>query len=393
MMDDVDAAFLPGPRVVLEGAAAGPLAGLSFAAKDLFDVAGHPTGGGNPDWTRIHPVPQRHAWAVQQLLDAGARLTGKTVTDEVSLGILGFNPHFGTPPNPRVPGGFPGGSSSGSAAAVAAGACDFALGTDSGGSVRVPASFCGLHGLRPTHGRIPFAGVCQQAPSFDTVGWFARDAGTFARVADVLLQEAAPEPAPAPLLVAEDAFALADAPLRDAMAPAIAALGTVLGHTAQPVSLGEPGEMEVWGAQRNLLQRAESWQTFRPWIEAHNPRLGFNVARNLAWAAAITADQLALGQAVRLRVLARARLLLEAGAILCLPTTPFTAPPADSTLPEIDALSARIGLLTSFAGLAGLPQLSLPLAEVAGRPVGLSIIARRGQDARLVGIAHALARR
>jgi amidase len=393
MMDDIAGAFLPGPPVVLAGAAAGPLAGLSFAAKDLFDVAGYPTGGGNPDWARNQPVPWRHAWAVQRLLDAGAKLTGKTVTDEVSLGILGFNPHFGTPPNPRVPGGFPGGSSSGSAAAVAAGACDIALGTDTGGSVRVPASFCGLHGLRPTHGRIPFDGVCRQAPSFDTAGWFTRDAEIFARVTGVMLEEPVPEPAPAPLLVAEDAFALADAPLRDAMAPAIAALAAVLGHAAQPMSLGEPGEMEVWGAQRNLLQRAEGWQTFRPWIEAHNPRLGFNVARNLAWAATITAEQVALGMAVRQRVLARARLLLEGGAILCLPTTPFTAPPADSTLPEIDALSARIGLLTSFAGMAGLPQLSLPLAEVEGRPAGLSIIAWRGQDARLVGIARALARR
>jgi amidase len=393
MMDEIAGAFLPGPRLMLEGAAAGPLAGLSFASKDLFDVAGHPTGGGNPDWARTRPVPGRHAWAVQRLLEAGARLVGKTVTCEVSLGILGFNPHFGTPPNPRVPGGFPGGSSSGSAAAVAAGACDIALGTDTGGSVRVPASLCGLYGLRPTHGRIPFDGVCPQAPSFDTAGWFARDAETFARVAEVMLDEPVPEPAAAPLLVAEDAFALADAPVRDAMGPAIAALGVLLGGPVRTVALGEPGELEVWGSQRNLVQRAEGWHTFRPWVEAHNPRLGYNVARNLAWASSITVEQVALGNAVRERVRARARLLLEGGAILCLPTTPFTAPPANSSLPETDALSARIGLLTSFAGMAGLPQLSLPLADVDGRPAGLSIIAWRGQDARLVGIARALARR
>jgi amidase len=384
--------FLPGPRLTLDGAADGALAGLTFAAKDLFDVAHQPTGGGNPDWARIHPLPGRHAWAVQRLLDAGARLVGKTITCEVSLGILGFNPFFGTPPNPRAPGCFPGGSSSGSASAVAAGTCDVALGTDSGGSVRVPSSLCGLYGLRPTHGRIPFDGVCRQAPSFDTAGWFARDGETFARVAAVLLDEAIPDLAPAPLLLAEDAFALADPEVQAALRPAVSRLASVLGAAATPVGIGEAGELEAWGSQRNILQRAESWQTFRGWIDTHNPALGFNVARNLAAAAAITPDQVAVARAVRLRAIDRARALLEGGAILCLPTTPFTAPSADSPLHVIDTLSARIGLLTSFAGLVGLPQLSLPLGEAGGKPVGLSVIAWRGQDARLAAIARALPR-
>ena len=152
-------AFVPGQKFRIAGRAGGPLSGLTFAAKDLFDVAGHPTGGGNPDWARTNPVPERHAWAVQTLLDAGADLIGKTITDEVSLGILGENPFYGTPVNPRAPGHVPGGSSSGSAAAVAGGLCDTALGTDTGGSVRVPASFCGLYGIRPTHGRIDVAGM------------------------------------------------------------------------------------------------------------------------------------------------------------------------------------------------------------------------------------------
>src|SRR5438477_12005809 len=143
--DDIGA-FVSGQRFRIEGRAGGPLSGLTFAAKDLFDVAGHPTGGGNPDWARTNPVPERHAWAVQRLLDAGSDLIGKTITDEVSLGILGENPFYGTPTNPRASGHVPGGSSSGSAAAVAGGLCDTALGTDTGGSVRVPASFCGLYG-------------------------------------------------------------------------------------------------------------------------------------------------------------------------------------------------------------------------------------------------------
>ncbi|MCB1914006.1 MAG: hypothetical protein KDG53_19260, partial [Rhodocyclaceae bacterium] len=203
----------PGQRFTIAGADGGPLSGLTFAAKDLFDVAGRPTGAGNPDFARANPLPERHAFAVARLLDAGATLIGKTITDEVSLGIFGENAFYGTPLNPRAPDRVPGGSSSGSASAVAAGLCDTALGTDTGGSVRVPASFCGLYGIRPTHGRLPLAGMLPQAPTSDTTGWFARDASTFARVSSVMLDEAPGEWLPRRLLVASDAFAIADAAL------------------------------------------------------------------------------------------------------------------------------------------------------------------------------------
>src|SRR5205814_10445059 len=185
-------------------------------------VAGHPTGGGNPDWAKTNPVPERHAWAVQTLLDAGADLIGKTITDEVSLGILGENPFYGTPTNSRAPGHVPGGCSSGSAAAVAAGLCDTALGTDTGGSVRVPASFCGLYGIRPTHGRLDLTGMLPQAPSSDTTGWFARDARTFARVSSVLLGETIPRRLPTSLVIAVDAFGFADPEIKTALQPMLA---------------------------------------------------------------------------------------------------------------------------------------------------------------------------
>src|SRR5205823_1057493 len=216
--DDIGA-FVPGQRFRIAGRADGPLSGLTFAAKDLFDVAGHPTGGGNPDWARSNPVPTRHAWAVQTLLNAGATLIGKTITDEVSLGILGENAFYGTPLNSMAPDRVPGGSSSGSAAAVAAGLCDTALGTDTGGSVRVPASFCGLYGIRPTHGRLDLTGMLPQAPSSDTTGWFARDARTFARVSSVLLGEAIPTRLPTRLVIAVDAFGFADPAAAAALQP------------------------------------------------------------------------------------------------------------------------------------------------------------------------------
>src|SRR5258705_13555636 len=144
--------FVSGPPIRIAGANGRPLAGLTFGAKDLFDVAGHPTGGGNPDWARSHTIPTRHAWAVQRLLDSGATLVGKTVTDEVSLGILGENAFDGTPLNPKARDRVPGGSSSGSASAVAQSLCDVALRTHTGGSLRRPAGLCRALALPPTHG-------------------------------------------------------------------------------------------------------------------------------------------------------------------------------------------------------------------------------------------------
>src|SRR5712672_395885 len=218
MPDDDVNAFVPGPPVRIEGRPGGPLAGLTFAAKDLFDVAGYPTGGGNPDWARSNPMPTRHAWAVQRLLDSGATLIGKTITDEVSLGIVGENAFYGTPLNPRAPGRVPGGSSSGSAAAVAAGACDIALGSDTGGSVRIPGGFCGIYGIRPTHGRVDIAGAMAMSPAFDTVGWFAHSAGILRKTGAVLLEPAGEQRRPlSHALVLQDAFALADAPLAGAL--------------------------------------------------------------------------------------------------------------------------------------------------------------------------------
>src|ERR1700758_3801598 len=243
MSDDIGA-FVPGPRIYIEGRAGGPLAGLTFAAKDLFDVAGVPTGGGNHDWPTGRPIPAKHSWAVQTLLDGGATLIGKTITDEVSLGILGENAFDGTPRNVRAPGRVPGGSSSGSAAAVAAGLCDTAIGTDTGGSVRVPASFCGLYGIRPTHGRIDTTGMLPQAPSSDTTGWFARDAHTFARVSAVMLGEDIPAALPSRLIVAVDAFAFAEPAVEAALQPLVARLAALVGDCREDIMA--PGGIVQW---------------------------------------------------------------------------------------------------------------------------------------------------
>ncbi|MCJ2063001.1 amidase [Methylobacterium sp. J-088] len=380
--------FLPGPRVRVAGSATGPLAGLAFTVKDLIDVADTPTGGGNPDWPRVYPTPTRHAGVVQTLLDAGASVVGKTVTDEVSLGILGENAHDGTPLNPAMPDRVPGGSSSGSASAVAAGACDFALGTDTGGSVRVPASFCGLYGIRPTHGRIDFSGICVQAPSSDTCGWFARDAVTFARVGAMLFGQALPDRLPRTLLVAADALGFADAAVQEALAPQIDRLAALIGNR-RDVTLAPQG-LSVWQRAQRVLQSSEAWQTFEPWLDACNPRMAFSVARSLIQGSMMTDAERSAASLMRIEARARLARLLAPGTILCLPTTPFPAPLRGLPLGALHPLRERIACLTSHGGLTGVPQVNLPGAHVDGAPVGLSIIGARGTDLDLIRLAVAL---
>jgi len=388
MPDDINA-FVPGTQVRIEGRQGGPLSGLTFAAKDLFDVAGHSTGGGNPDWARSNPVPTRHAWAVQRLLDTGATLIGKTITDEVSLGIVGENAFYGTPTNSRAPDRVPGGSSSGSAAAVAAGLCDTALGTDTGGSVRVPASFCGLYGIRPTHGRLDVSGMMPQAPSSDTTGWFARDVATFARVSSTMLDEAIPTGLPRRLIIAVDAFAFADPEVGVALRPMVDRLRALIGEVREEVIA--PAGITQWARAQRTLQPSEAWLTFKDWIDRDNPRFAFSVARNIIFGSMIPESERDWARLVRREAQGRMRYLLPEGTILCLPTTPFPAPKRGEPLSVAGPQRDRLLCLCCHGGLTGVPQVSIPGSTVDGLPVGLSIVGGHGSDATLVAVAAALA--
>ena len=380
--------LVPDSNVRLEGAAGGPLAGLTFVAKDLFDVAGHPTGAGNHDWARAHPIPERNAWAVQTLLDAGATLVGKTITDEISLGILGENAFDGTPLNPKAPDRVPGGSSSGSASAVAQGFCDTALGTDTGGSVRVPASYCGLFGIRPTHGRLPLDGMLPQAPTSDTTGWFARDAATFARVSSIMLGDEIPTAPARRLIIATDAFAFADTAVRDALMPVVDRVSRIVGEVRD--DLLAPQGLSVWARAQRTLQPAEAWQTFKDWIDRENPRLAFMVARGLLQGAMISEADRNWARLMRAEASARLSHLVRPGTVLCMPTTPGPAPLKELPVHEQDVHRDRITCLAALGGLAGHPQVNLPGAEINGAPVGLSIVGARGEDTTLIATAQAL---
>ena len=384
--DDRLGAFCQDSRAFLPGDDRGPLAGLTFAAKDIFDVKGHVTGGGNPDWKASQPAAEATAWAVEALVGAGATMVGKTHTDELTRGILGVNAHYGTPLNPRAPGRVPGGSSSGSAAAVAGGLVDFALGSDTGGSVRIPASFCGLYGLRPTHGRIPLDGILLQAPSYDTVGWFARDAGLFARVGSVLLQTEIGPARPRRLVEAADAFEVADESVRAALEPVVERLASLIGVSSRerlaPTSLSD------WAAGQRVRASSEGWEVVKEWIDRMNPRLSFQVAESCLAGRSLTSAEVAAALADREKVIARMRTLLAGDTVVCLPTAPTPAPPRAQTMSERRPLFSRIVQLTCIAGTIGAPQINLPWAEVEGLPVGLSLMGAPGSDEMLIAFAR-----
>jgi amidase len=374
----------------------GPLAGLRFAVKDLIDVAGRLTGCGNPTWRDTHPPAVAHAVCVEQLLAGGAHCVGKTVTDELAFSLIGENHFYGTPLNAAAPGRVPGGSSSGSAAAVACGLADFALGTDTGGSVRVPASNCGVWGLRPSHGFVSVAGVMPLAPSLDTVGILARSGDVLRRSAEVLLADETSVGDEQPTIcLLEDAFALADPEVRQALQPVVDRLRALLGQRVRRVSLAQmfvssPGSRwETWHDTYSVLLWAEVRSSLGAWVAAERPQLGPVTAGGFKLVDAL--DRSRVRSAIETREMCYRGLLDALGPreLWCMPTVPSSAPAKASNAHVRASPYYRTTLsLTSLAGVGRLPQVSLPVARTADSPVGLSLIAAHGQDMFLVSAAE-----
>lgn len=380
-------AFVPYPDAPVPHAPTGPLADLRFAAKDLFDVAGYPTGGGSPIVLAMSGIKTRTAPTVQKLLDAGARFAGKTVTDELAFSMNGNNAHFGAPINGAAKDRITGGSSSGSASAVSSGLCDFALGTDTGGSVRAPANHCGLYGLRPTHGRVSLEGALDLAPSLDTCGWFARDIGTFARVADVLLgADTAALPARVRLLRPEDVWSLAVPAAADALADAAARVQRVLGDAAGIEVALDSFDAMYWNFR--YVQSHEAWLTDGPLIERYAPPLGPGVAERFAWSRAVTDAQVQAARAFREKFRGLLATLLGKDGVLVMPTMPDIAPLRREGEAGLETYRNRAIQMLCIAGLSGFPQISLPLAQREGAPLGLSLLGPAGSDRSLIALAE-----
>jgi len=379
-------AFLRENHAALLGASTGELAGLRFAAKDVFDVAGHRTGFGNPTWLATHAPAAKTAKAVQLLLDAGADLVGRTITDELTYSLTGENIHYGTPVNPRCPDRVPGGSSSGSVSAVAGGLVDFSLGSDCAGSVRLPASYCGVLGMRPTHGRVSLSGVTPFSESFDTVGWFASDVAMLERAGRVLLGETESESAPGRLLIATDAFGVIEPAVADALRAPLGMVSRVVGRVEE-VTVSEGG-LFAWMETFRTIQAAEIWAAHGDWIRQAKPRFGQGIRERLAWASTVSQESVAAARARRKGIVARIERILDDGVILCLPTSPGIAPLKNSGSSDVEITRREQAIcLLCIAGLGGLPQITLPLGTLQGCPLGLSVIGRRGSDLQLLALA------
>jgi amidase len=387
VVNDKLGAFCRHTHAEMKGVPGGPLAGLTFGVKDIYDIAGHKSGFGSPDWLRTHDAAKRTAPVVQRLLDAGADMVGKTHTDEITWSLNGENAHYGTPVNVNAPGRIPGGSSSGSAAAVAGGLCDFALGSDTGGSVRAPASYCGIFGIRPTHGRVSLEGACPLAPSFDTCGWFARSAELLERVGRVLLGGGRPGE-PRRLLLAQDAFALAGDAIARALEPAVERVSATLGKPER-VTVAADG-LPQWFQIFRVLQSAEAWAQHGEWVTRVKPDLGPGIRQRVQWAADLDPALVGPARKRREEIAGHMERLLAGGAVLVLPTVPGIAPIRNAAPADTEDFRARALALLCPAGLARLPQVSLPLAQLDDCPLGLSLIAARGDDAMLFALAKEL---
>ncbi|KAJ9533563.1 hypothetical protein QJQ45_026624 [Haematococcus lacustris] len=412
------------------GADSGPLAGCTVAVKDMYDIEGQRTGFGNPAWRSSHPPASATAAAVQLLLSAGASVVGRTHMDELAYSLNGENAHYGTPRNPAAPGRIPGGSSSGSAVAVAAGHTDIGLGSDTGGSVRVPASYCGVLGFRPSWGRVSLEGALPLAPSFDTVAWFTRDAAMLKAVGSVLLGTVPPQPGstntqsepevagststPVPVqvvassnhvpgrwLVARDAFDLAQpdtsAALHARLAPFVPQLVDILGSQPQEVELGGScpelraaglAKLTSWLDVFRVCQAWEVWQAHGDWVSGHDPQFGPGIRDRFLMASKITRQEWEASCQQRQLITKAVLQVLGNDGVLMLPTAPGPAPMCNTPPHELDAWRQRMISLTCIAGLAGAPQVNLPVATVEGLPVGLSLLGPPGSDERLLELAE-----
>ena len=387
-MHDPLGAFCRHTHVTRIGSETGPLAGRSLAVKDVFHVKGHRTGAGNPDWLRTHSAAETTAPAVQRLLDAGAQIVGKTHTDELAYSLNGENVHYGTPVNPNAVGRIPGGSSSGSAAAVAGSLVDFAMGADCGGSVRLPASYAGIFGFRPTHGRIPLDGIIPLASSFDTVGWFTRDARLLEKGGRVLLDAQTDARPPRQLLLSSDAFTLTGDAVTAALQPALNRISTAIGPV-RPVTVSPEGLSE-WMQFFRVLQGAEIWANHGAWIREVQPAFGPGIRERFEWTATIPQAAGDRAKEKREQVVTRMEALLGEDTVLCLPTAPGIAPLRNTPADELEAFRAQALSLLCIAGLARLPQVNLPLGSLDCCPIGLSLIGPCGADMLLLQLAASL---
>ncbi|XP_072959992.1 amidase 1 isoform X2 [Typha angustifolia] len=394
-----------------------PLQGLTFAVKDIFDISGHVTGFGNPDWARTHPAATSTSPVVLATIAAGAVCVGKTIMDEMAYSINGENKHYGTPVNPCAPDRVPGGSSSGSAVVVAAKLVDFSLGTDTGGSVRVPAAYCGIFGFRPSHGVVLKTGVIPMAQRFDTVGWFARDLTTLTRVGRVLLPLPLPIDAtkkPTHVIIPSDCFQHLGSPsdqtyhilnvsvektfggntidnkdLGDYISNNVPSIGNFISKFCENQAYSIPA-LAVLSHCMRLIQRFEFKNNHGEWVSTTKPNLGPGILERVSEALTATYEDIESCHAVRTELQSALTALLGDYGVLAIPTVPGPPPKLSMEAITLENFRAKAFSLLSIAGMSGFCQINVPLGIHNNLPVSVSLLAKHGADHFLLNVAHQL---
>ena len=365
------------------------LKGLGLAVKDLFHIKGLPTAAGSPDWQATHDIPQATNTCVATMLNAGANFKGKTITDELAYSLHGQNKHYAPLVNPVAPAHIPGGSSSGSAVAVSAHLADIGLGTDTGGSIRVPASYQGLWGLRTTHGLLPCDNMVALAPSFDTIGWMTRDLDTLQKVAHTCIDNTKQS-----TIKANPCFGIATPLFANTAHSSVCNKWlTELADNNRCVALTEE-QLDLFKLQTaatfRILQGSEIWQQHGEWIETVQPNIAKDIMLRLAWCKTITTQDVTLAKAQQKVVIDHINALFNDFDVLVIPTTPGVAPRCDADETTLANDRNALLALTAIAGLAGLPQLHLPLFTLHNAPCGLSLVGKKGNDLALLALAKTL---
>ncbi|MFD2705733.1 amidase [Salibacterium lacus] len=368
--------------VLVEPVRDGVLSGLTFALKDVIAVQGVVNGAGNPDWRRTASPARGHAAVVRSLLENGAALRGMTITDELMYSLNGENIHDGTPLNPKAPERIPGGSSSGSASAAATGDVHIGVGTDTGGSIRIPSSYCGLLGMRPSHGSLDMSGVIPLAESFDTIGWMTRDINTMERAGEALLPDVSEHPGFHRLLLPKEAWELAEESIRDAC-QAFLRLVKQKVDTWEEQSITENG-LQSWAETFRVMQGIEIWKEHGDWVKRESPAFGPGIAERFKWASSLDAPRYEEMRAKREAAARHLHALLGSRTVMAVPTSAGPAPYQQLPAEKGEQRRRANMQLTCLAGLGGLPQLTIPLQNKEGLPVGISFIAGRFQDKSLL---------
>lgn len=355
---------------------------LKVVVKDTLDIQGYPTCAASPAFIDAAPA-QNHATVVEHILKQDCQIIGKANLHELAFGITGLNPFTGTPVNPKYPNLIPGGSSSGSATAVAENRCDFAIGTDTGGSIRLPATCCGVYGLKPTYARVSRQGVLPTFSSLDSVGPFAGQVDMLSQAMQIICPDFTMQN-DEKMTVADFKIAILDVDAereiwetvytKIAEYPEIQCDQIKLDHFEEAYDVGM------------TMMSYENWLAFSDLV--HHPKIGADIRHRLLNGAEISEEAYAYANQVRALFSKELDELFEHYDVLILPTLPSKVPTLDEASDPLKLLN-----LTRFIrpfNVSGHPALSIPLETMQGQPVGMQCVAAKQQDEKLCRFAQCL---